>query len=115
MNWWAGLAAIGLWVLAMGVMVGWDRWREHRVRDPRSVMAVVDRRTLRDAMRRVKRLDLDDDRDWRAALGHLTGARIWLRNEIRFASRRRGVWYAARLREVEIKLLEMKAPEGLYS
>lgn len=114
MNYAAGIAAIALLALVMGTAIGWDRWRERR-RDPRRPMAVVDRRTLRDALRRVGRLDLTDPRDNAVATGHLTAARKWLRYEFHTGPRRRRLWCTVQLRTVETKLLEVGAPPGLYS
>jgi len=114
MNWWLGLIGPGGMALVMGVVIGWDRWREPR-RDPRRVMAVVDRRTLRDALRRADRLDLTDDAERRAIIGHLTAARMWLIGEIRVGPRRRRLWCAVQLRVVEMMLVAARAPAGLYS
>lgn len=110
----------GVWSLALvpaviGAVIGWDRWREPR-RDPRSPIAVVDRRTLGDALRRVGRMDLDDPADAIWAAGHLTAARLWLRVEVRLVrSRRRRVEYAAVLERVELRLEQLGAPRGLYT
>lgn len=110
----AGIGSPALAVLVMLAAIGWDRWREPR-RDPRRPMAVVDRRTLRDALARVDRLDLTDDRDRAVATGLLTGARKWLRYEFHTGPKRRRLWCTVQLRTVEVKLLEVGAPAGLYS
>ncbi|WP_431935745.1 hypothetical protein [Micromonospora sp. RP3T] len=115
MNWWGGLAALGGLVLVMAAAVGWDRWRERYRRDPASILPVVDRRTLHDALRCVERLDLDRPEHWRAAVGHLVAARVWLLSEIRIGPRRRALGYAVHLEAVELKLQQIKAPSGLYS
>jgi hypothetical protein len=112
MNYAAAIIWSGGPLLVLAAVIAWDRWREPR-RDPSGPMAVVDRRTLRDALRRVDRLDPVTGRP--AAVGHLTAARIWLRGEIHTGPKRRRAWAAGQLRQVEIKLLELGAPPGLYS
>ncbi|MEO6090974.1 MAG: hypothetical protein ABIQ18_48515 [Umezawaea sp.] len=81
----AGPAAIGL---VLGIAIGWDRLREpHRPLTRPTV--VVDRRTFRDARRKVERLVAAEE--WMHAYAVATAICKWLGNERHYgrATRRR--------------------------
>lgn len=69
------LATLGL---VFGGVVLWERFREPR-RDPRRIMAVVDRRTYRNACRRVDKLVRQGD--WTRAHAHAVAICQWLNYE----------------------------------
>lgn len=103
------LAPVAAVALIFGAVVLGDRLREP-YRDPTRPMAVVDRRTYRDAQRRIGRL-LDDGDTMRAR--HLMHAICgWLRSEIHTGRRSRRVRRAAELEQWQLRLEELPLPIG---
>lgn len=80
--------------LVMGGVIAWDRLREPH-RDLRRPIAVVDRRTFRDAHRRVEKLAAggDFERAWAGCVAIC----VWLKSERHYGGRRRRAWFASRL------------------
>lgn len=78
----------------LGLVIGFDRLREPH-RDPRKPCAVVDRRTFRDATRRVNKLAAAGDftRAWCGAVSIC----VWLKSERHYGSPRRRAWFATQL------------------
>lgn len=92
--------------LFLGAVIAWDRLREPH-RDPRRPFAVVNRRTYRDAQRRLERL-LD--------MGEVVKALVltmsmcgWLRQEVHVGRRSRRVWCAAELERLELRIEQWRA------
>ncbi|GAB3278315.1 hypothetical protein GCM10027589_04370 [Actinocorallia lasiicapitis] len=106
-----GLAPVTVLALIMGVAIGVDRYRAHH-RDPRrGIVAVVDRRTYRDAARAADQL---------IALGEIVkahhtiiGIELWLRGEIQIGPRRRRIEYAAALEQWQLKDEPLRLQLGL--
>lgn len=86
-----GPAGIGL---VLGVVILIDRLREPH-RDPRRPCVVVDRRTFRDARRRVEKLAAAGDfsRAWAGCVAICT----WLKSERHYGNARRRAWFAEQL------------------
>jgi len=81
-------------IAVMGLVILFDRLREPH-RDPRELCAVVDRRTFRDATRRVDKLAAAGDftRAWAGTVSICT----WLKSERLYGSASRRAWFATQL------------------
>lgn len=88
-----GPAAVAV---VLGSVIGFDRLREPH-RDLRRPCAVVDKRTFRDARRRVEKLAASGDfgRAWAGCVAICT----WLKAERLYGGPRRRAWFA---RELEV-------------
>lgn len=96
-------------LLILAAAIVWDRLREPH-RDLRRPFAVVDRRTYRDAQRRIQRLRAAGDDLHARYLMHAVC--VWLRREILTGRASRRLRYAADLEQWELRLVET-LPEAI--
>ncbi|WP_328384224.1 hypothetical protein OHQ88_33965 (plasmid) [Micromonospora zamorensis] len=101
--------------VVFGVVVLWSNLREKR-RDPGSVFQVVDERTYRQALARIRRLedraDTHEDLEsiWRDQVkvqGLLIAIQQWLKREIKIGPRRKALDRSRRLEQIEIQLEQL--------
>ncbi|MBM0201858.1 hypothetical protein JNW90_01145 [Micromonospora sp. STR1s_5] len=118
-----GPLAVGV---VFGVVVLWSNLREKR-RDPSTVFAVVDERTYRQALARIRRLEdrADSHEDlesiWRDQVkvqNLLIAIKVWLKREIKIGPRRKAFDRSRRLEQIELQLEQLHVrmfghPSGL--
>ncbi|MCX5070772.1 hypothetical protein OOJ91_33550 [Micromonospora lupini] len=108
----AGPLVVGI---VLGSVILWSNLREKR-RDPGTVFAVVDERTYKQALARIRRLedraDTHEDiesiwRDHVKVQGLLIAIRQWLKREIKIGARRKALDRARRLEQIELQLEQL--------